>query len=579
MKKYLVFGAMIMILMSCRTEPSTNATGTTTIHPSQLQIRLLSEPDGLSPILARSGGARKIFRHLYTRLLQPDPVLLDYVPYLAMEKATVKTLEGGKQQYTFDIHPNASWSDGTPLTVNDIVFSYKTLLHPGVRTRYKSIADLIDNIELDEEKKNQIRFTADQCHITLEASIGEMFIYPEHIFDPEKVLRKVPYIDFKDSEKISSLAEKNDKVIEVAKRFMDPEYVRNPSKLVSSGPYIFKEWITGQRIRIQKNDTWWAKDLKGNIFTQGAAEIRFQIIPDNTTALTQLANGELDAMSDVPAELFEEYKTKENIAPFAESGLVSTMLILNTKSGLLSDKNVRQALAYACNEKEIIENVQHGYGELLTGPFRPGSKDYNDAVKSPSYQPEKSKALLEQSGWLDSDKDGIMDKVIGGKKINLSLEYVISTRSTTGALIGDVFKNAAKKAGIEIRVTPKDSKVYGAELRSGNFDIVLQGASSGIGLYDPKGRWHTSSFPPNGINYCRFGNEESDAIIDQLRTECDDPSKRIALSHQLHAMIADEQPVIFLYQRQSLHLINKKYGNVLVSANRPGLYEEFLTLK
>lgn len=579
MKKYLVLLSVAFFLFSCRTEPSANSAQTANANPSNLNIRLLSEPDGLSPILSRKGHSRKVFRHLYTRLLDVDPVSLASVPFLATSRAKVDELDNGNLTFTFDIHKNAAWSDGTPLTYHDLVFSYKILKHPNVRTRYSPIADLISNIEVDASNPHRITFVANECHITLETGIAEMFIYPEHIFDPQKAMRNVSFVDFKNQEKIDAHVKENEELATVAKRFTDPEYVRDPAKFVSSGPYLFEEWITGQRVKIKKNKDWWGQNLKGNLFVNKAEHITYQIIPDNTTALTQLSNGEIDAFSDVPAELFEEYKTKENIAPAVQSALTAVMLNLNTKSGLLSDKNVRQALALACDEKEILENVQNGYGELLTGPFRPGSKDYNEAVKPPSFQPKKAKALLEKSGWHDSDQDGILDKVINGRNTKLSVEYVTTPSSTTGALIGDLLKKSAKKAGIEIRINPKDSKVYSADLRAGNFDIVLQGTSTSIGLYDPKGKWHTESFPPNGSNYCRFGNEKSDAIIDQLRTECDDPGKRIALSHQLHAMIADEQPVIFLYKRPSLHLINKKYDNVVVSANRPGLYEEFLTLK
>jgi len=570
---------MALVIMSCRTEPVTDKRNTVQSVPSNLNIRLLSEPDALSPILARKSQSRKVLRHLYTRLLQPDPESLEFIPYLAENRPKIETLENGNQQYTFDIHSSAAWSDGNPITVQDVLFSYKMLLHPGISTRYKQIADVIYDIKVDIDKGNRIHFIADECHITLESTIGEMYIYPEHIFDPEKSLRQTPYLDFKDSDKINALIQKDDKAGEVAERFMDPEYMREIEKFVTAGPYTFEEWTTGQRIKIKKNDKWWAKNLKGNIFTQGANEITFLIIPDATTALTQLANGELDAISDVSAEEFDEYKNRDNLSAKVETALVTVWLTLNNKRGLLIDKNVRKALAYVCNEKAIIENAVNGYGQLVTGPLIPGTKDYNDSLPSSGYQPAKARALLKESGWTDSNKDGILDKVISGKTTNLSLEFVMSPKSKTGPFIGELLKKGAKSVGIEIRISPKEPKVYRAEQKAGNFDIVLDGTTVSPGLYDPKGRWHTESYPPNGGNYCRFGNEKSDEIIDKLRTACDNAEERIKLSHEFHSMIVEEQPVIFLYFRQSLHLINNKYDNIVVSANRPGLYEEFLTLK
>ncbi len=579
MKKYLVLLSVVGFMFACRTEPSTNDAVRAQVNPEHLQLRLLAEPDGLSPILARSGQSRRVYRHLYTRLLDVDPVSLEIVPYLATNRAKVSELDNGNQTFTFDIRKNANWSDGTPLTINDILFSYKILKHPGVKTRYEPIADLINDIQTDVDIPTQITFIAEECHITLESAISEMFIYPEHIFDPEKVMRNISFADFKDQEKIDQMIDDDPALDAVAERFMNPEYVRDPAKFVTASAYTFSEWVTGQRIQIKKNNDWWGNTVKGNLFVNKAEHITFLIIPDHNTALTRLANGELDVVSDVVAGDFEEYKSKENLEPIRKSSLTYSMLVLNTNNGLLQDKNVRKALALSCDEASILQNAKNGYGTIVTGPFTPGTADYNDAVKPSGFDPAQAKSLLAKSGWQDSDKDGIMDKMLNGKKTNLSLELVFSSKSKTGPLIGELLRNTAKKTGFEINLMPKDSKIYRAELKSGDFDIVLTGSSASTGLYDPKGRWHTASFPPNGLNYSRFGNEKSDRLIDGIRSACNDPEERIRMSHELQEMIAEEQPVIFLYNNETLHLINKKYDNVVVSSNRPGLFEEFLTLK
>lgn len=579
MKKYLLLLSLVGFLFACRTDPSTNNVQNTSVNPTNLQLRLIDDPDGLSPILSRTGRSRKVFRQLYTRLLDVDPVSLEFVPYLATSRAEVVQLENGNQTFTFDIYKNAAWSDGTALTVNDLLFSYKILKHPGVKTRYSPIADLINDIKLDVENPHKITFMAKECHITLESAIAEMYIYPEHIFDPEKVMREIPYLDFKEDQKITELVAGSEPLKAVAERFMNPEYGRDPEKFVTAGPYLFSEWITGQRIQIKKNEEWWGNNLKGNLFVNNAKQITYQIIPDHNTALTQLANGELDALSDVVPADFDEHKEKDNLQAVSKATLSTVWLTLNTSQGLLQDKNVRKALALVCDEESIIKNAKNGYANMVSGPFMPGTKDYNNSIKPIGFDPEKASELLKASGWVDSNKDGILDKMIDGKRSNLSLTFVYSPKSKTGPLIADLLKSSAKKIGFDIRITPKASKIYSAELKSGNFDIVLLGTTFPPGLYDPKGRWHTESFAPNGGNYCRFGNEKSDQLIDGIRSACDDPAERIRLSHELHAMIADEQPVIFLYNDKTLHLINKKYDNVVVSSNRPGLFEEFLTLK
>jgi len=542
-------------------------------------MRLNAEPDGLSPILARTGAARQVYRHLYVSLLNVDPTNLEIVPQLANNRAKITTLENGKQRLSFDINPNAKWSDGTLLTVQDILFSYKMLMHPKVKTRYNVIADLVNDIELDADNEHAIAFISDECHITLESSICEMFIYPEHIYDPEKTMRKIPFKDFKSSEKIAATVDKIPALAAVGKRIMDPEYVRDTSKFVTANAYTLENWKTGQSITLKKNKNWWGNSIKQNIFTSRAEKIQFQIIPDNTTAVTQLINGELDALVNIPSALFNENKSKENLQAKTSSAFQTVWLTLNTKAGLLADKNVRKALAFACDEISIIKNARDGYGKPVTGPFMPGTNEYNKDVPATGYNPAEAKKLLEKSGWSDSDKDGVLDKKIDGTKTNLSLEFVMSSKSITGPIVGELLKNSARKAGFDIQLRPQDNKVYKQNQKAGDFDIVLQATSFSPGLYDPKGRWHTASFPPNGINYARFGTNETDTMIDELRVMCEDAEKRTKLYHRLHALIAEEQPVIFLYNSETLFLINKKFDNVVVSPNRPGLFEEFLTLK
>jgi len=494
-----------LFISSCRTEPKNQATTSSNDSPAVLQMRLASEPDGLSPILARRGVSRQVYRHLYTRLLEINP---------------------------------------------------KTSKNPNV-----------------------ISFIANECHITLMNSICEMYIYPEHIFDPEKTMRKIPFTTFMDEEKIAKAVEKNEPLKQVGKRFMDPEYTRDPSKFISSSAYTFKEWITGQRIILQKNKEWWGDNVDSPIFKPKAEEIQFQIIPDNNTAITQLTNGELDALSSLPAILFDENKENPNVLAEESPAYQTIWLALNTEKGLLSDRLLRIALSHTCNIESIVNNALNGHASAVTGPFMPGTDMYNNEVPPIPFDVEKAASILNTIGWSDSDQDGILDKVLDGKKTNLSLKFTHSSKSTTGPIIAEILKNHAKQAGIDIQIIPGDRKINLQNVKAGDFDIYLTGTGFGAGLYDPKARWHTESFPPNGQNYCRYGNKETDAMVDKIRTTCDDEVKRTDLYKRLHATIASDQPVIFLYNPKNLFLINKKFDNVVVSPNRPGLFEEFLTLK
>lgn len=571
--------AVFIVFSSCRTEPKSKGSMTTAKAPAALQMRLLTEPDALSPILSRKAEARQIIRHLYTRLLEVNPKTSKYEPMVAVSLPKVEILENGNQKFTFTIQPNAQWSDGAALTTQDILFSYKLLKHQGVKTRYVGIADIISDIQIDPANPNIISFTSDGCQLDFQSSMCEMFIYPEHIFDPEKTMRKIPFTTFLDKEQITNQIKNNDALAKVGVRFMDPEYVRDPNKFVTSNAYTFKEWITGQRIIIQKNKDWWGNKIDALIFKPQAEEIQFQIIPDNNTAITQLVNGELDALLSVPAVLYDENKNKENLQAKESPAYQSVWLALNNETGLLSDRLVRIALSHACNTESILKNALNGYASPITGPFMPETEMYNNEVPPIPFDIEKAAAILKAVGWSDSDQDGILDKMIDGKKTKLSLKFTFSNKSTTGPLIGEILKTDAKQAGIDIQILPGDYRKVIQNVKAADFDIFLTGSGFTAALYDPKGRWHTESFPPNGGNYARYGNKETDAMIDEIRSSCDKSPELINIYHRLHATLAADQPVIFLYNPKTLFLLNKKFDNVIVSPNRPGLFEEFLTFK
>jgi len=578
-KSLFVASLVFILIFSCKNDPESATSSFTTKAPTSLQMRLLSEPDGLSPILARRNIARQVFRHLYTRLLEVDPRTSKYTPQLAVALPKEEILENGFKKITFSIQPNAMWSDGTPLTTEDILFSYKLLKHPGVQTRYSEIIDAIIDIQIDPSNPKVISFIASECQIGLISSICEMYIYPEHIFDPERSMREVPFKTFMDIEKIASKVNEDDGLVKVGERFMNPEYVRDASKFVTSNAYNFKEWITGQRIVIQKNKNWWGNEIDSPIFKPKAEEIQFQIVPDNITAITQLVNGELDVIPSVPAVIFDENKHKENLNAKETLAYSTIWLALNNEKGLLSDRLVRIALSHVCDTESIVKNALNNHGSTLTGPFMPGTEMYNNKVTPIPFDVGIAKDILRTIGWSDSDQDGILDKIVDGKKTNLSLNFSLSNKSTTGPIIAELLKNNAKQAGIDIRIVPSDNKTMIQNVKAGDFDIFLTGTSFGSGLYDPKGRWHTESFPPNGANYCRYGSKETDAMIDQIRASCEEDAKLFDLYHQLHATIAADQPVIFLYNPKLLFLVNNKFDNVVVSSVRTWFFEEYLTLK
>jgi len=542
---------------------------------------MMSEPDGLSPILARRRSAREIFRLIFANLMALDPKSNDLKPVLIKSSPVIEEIEegplkGGKK-YTMEIREEAKWDDGTPVTAADYVFSSKIVLHPSVKTRYGVVTDLIKDIQTYPNNTKKLSVLTSDCHILTEGSItADLFLYKEKLFDPKLALRKYDYLAFKEKDKAQEIVKTDSTIAEVGDLFMDVSYSREQGKVVGAGPYKLKEWVTGQKIVLVKKENWWGNDL----FPAKPESITFEIIPDHITALTKIKNGELDLCGELPFDLFSENKDNENLKAYTASTQDIIFLALNNEKGPLASKKVRQAVAHSVNVDEIIETISFGYAKPTSGPYTPDAPFYDKSIKSRKFDVARSRELLEEGGWKDSNKNGTVDKMINGKSEELELEFIIASSSKLAKPIAELWKNNASKAGIGVKVILKDPKVFRSEnLAKGNFDVVATGTAVDPGLYDPKGRWHSESIPPRGGNYPRFNNKEADRLIDEIRSECTDVERRNKLYADLHKIMYEEQPVIFLYSPQGIMLTRMEVDGLVTSSVKPGFFPEYIQIK
>jgi peptide/nickel transport system substrate-binding protein len=237
---------------------------------------------------------------------------------------------------------------------------------------------------------------------------------------------------------------------------------------------------------------------------------------------------------------------------------------------VLSDKNVRKALAHAVDYDGIIGNITLGMAERTIGPFHPDVEYYNHDLTPVPFDLDKARALLAASGWKDSNDNGILDKIIEGALHEISLDITVSPRPE-GQTVALLIKEQAAKIGIELNIITKDGAALMQDARNRNFEILPLRTRSEISFVDPYQTWHSSSDAPGGSNRCGFRNEMADSIITVIRTTGSN-SERIKAYQELQAVLAEEQPVIFLYVPLERLIVSKKF-RMQASARRPGYFE------
>jgi peptide/nickel transport system substrate-binding protein len=567
--------AGLLLFSGCSSKGKTSVKNEVIIHE-------LSDPEGLNPFTVSDAQATQIKNNIFQRLLHYDYPTMAATPVLAKALPEVK-LVGKGMELTYEIRPEAKWDNGTPVTAEDVVFSLKSLKCPKVNSdAVKPYLEFVTDIRTYPEDPKKVTFICNEVYMLAQDVTGyDLIIIPEYIFDPNKILRNFKVTDFVNpTEAVSN----NPKIKEFADAFNSADFSRNPKIINGSGAYKLVSWETDKRIILERKKDWWGDKLKGEnmFFTANPQKLTYEIINDFNTALTALKAGKLDVILVTPVK---EYKDLDNSSKFKENFYKNEPVMssyqyigLNVRDKILSDIKVRQALAHLTDVDQINEKVLYGMGKRVVGPILPVFKDaYASEIPLYDYNVEKAKQLLAEAGWKDTDGNGILDKVIEGKKTDLSLTYTFNKGNSMRETVGLLFQEWVKKAGIKMEVRSMDWSLYLGELKQQKVQVFYGSWVTDPRPDDPKQIWHTES-RNGGSNYTGFGNAKSDAMIAAIRSELDE-TKRNKLYHEWQKLLHEESPYIFLNNQTYRTCIHNRFESISRSTIYPGYYEAGFTIK
>jgi peptide/nickel transport system substrate-binding protein/microcin C transport system substrate-binding protein len=224
----------------------------------------------------------------------------------------------------------------------------------------------------------------------------------------------------------------------------------------------------------------------------------------------------------------------------------------NFRQPLFQDKNVRLALYHLLNREEMNKKFRFGLSNLATGPIYMQSEYASPAVKPVLFDPQKASELLSKSGWKDTDKDGLLDKVLNGKKTPFKFSLIYANKDVEK--YWTLYKEDLKKAGIELELKYLEWNSFLKLLDEGNFDAAALGWSGSFD-WDPKQIWHSSNAVPGGSNFIAYKNPEVDKLIDQARLE-PDKTKRVTMLRKVYELIAADVPYAFMFNEKYVFYAN-----------------------
>jgi peptide/nickel transport system substrate-binding protein len=331
----------------------------------------------------------------------------------------------------------------------------------------------------------------------------------------------------------------------------DP-FNRNP---VGTGPYKLKQWISGQKIVLEANEHYFEGRPKIDQFI-------YRIIPDNSTMFQELLSGGVDMMGLNSLQYLRKSETRrirENYRKFRYPANGFTYLGYNLQSDLFKDVAVRQALAYAIDRQAIIDGVLLGIGRPCTGPFSHVSWAYNPDVKPYPYDPARAMKMLEQAGWRDSNRDGILDR--NGRPFRFTI--LTNQGNTERIRTAEIIQQSLEAVGIAANIRVMEWQAYLEQIDKRSFDAMILGWGMGRDpdIYDI---WHSSKIGKGEYNFIGYKNPEVDRLLVEGRRTFD-LQKRQKIYYRIHEILAEEQPYAFLYVPDATPIVHKRFKGAEVA--------------
>ena len=326
------------------------------------------------------------------------------------------------------------------------------------------------------------------------------------------------------------------------------EAPQNWTAPVGTGPYRFKEMKSGEKIVVVANPEY----FKGR---PHISRVVYRIIPSQATIFLEVkAKG-----VDVAGLTALQYKRQTEYPAFEKAynkyrypGAGYTYFGFNLKDPRFADRRVRLAFAHAINKQGLLDGVVLGLGRPATGSFRPGTWADNPAVKGIPYDLKRAQALLAEAGWKRSD-GGPLEK--DGKPF--TFELLTNQGNDERKKIAEIIQASLRELGVTVEIRILEWAAFLKEhIKKRQFDAIVLGWGTGA---DPDQYvvWHSSQMGPDDLNHISYSNPEVDALLEAGRSSCHQ-AERVRFYHRLHQVLADDQPVIFLYWRDALPVVSNR---------------------
>ncbi|MCX7767396.1 MAG: ABC transporter substrate-binding protein [Flavobacteriales bacterium] len=572
---YSAFGILRIIVALAFVAVLLNGCKPRTQAPSgTVRVRINEEPATLNGFLLSDANKTTILSYIQWSPLSIDPLTLQWTPVVADSLPRTHVLPNGRLRVTLRLRPEAHWDDGRPVTAKDVLFSLKLLLCPGVNSQHlRNFYINLEGAEADTEDSLVYHVIFREPLFNAPSLAGDLYLFPEHLLDSTYILRRYTVADM--LFRGDSIAQ--DKDVQRLAEWFNTHY-NGRQVLHGCGPYRLKQWEADKRLVLERKKPWWGDTLSSrpgiSVFFQARPQtIVFEIIRDEQTALSALRSGQLDVLGGISAAVFKKLADSAGtrFQTFSPNLMAYHALHFNMRHPVLTALPVRKALAHLINTEDIVRVVFENMVYPAATFIHPSRKELlNDTLKPYAYNPKLAAEILRNEGWKDTDGDGILDKIIQGRR--QSMRFTLYTNSGNAARLrmAEMFREACRPLGIAIDVQTLELRQLIERIRSHHFDMYMGGMISSVVDPDPYQIWHSQAYT-TGSNFTGFGTPASDALIERYRRSLD-RTERLRLLKELQAIVYEQVPAVFIVAEKDRIAVSSRVQNITISDQRPGYW-------
>jgi len=462
----------------------------------------------LDPRLSRDTTASRAIDLIYSGLVHITPNLAA-VPDLAESWETPDP-----QTWIFHLRPDLKFSDGSPLTADDVVFTFTSIIDKDFNAPMRGLYTPIEKIEAVDPQ-------------TVKFSLSAPY---------------APLLSYLDIGIVSKAAVEGGKDI--------------GSEPLGAGPMKLAAWNRGSDIQLEANPNFWGEQPK-------MAKVTMKIIGDNSARAQAFEAGDLDAIqSPLSPQDIQRLASDDRFGNVIEPGLGVTYINYNVKDPLLADAKMRQAFSMLIDQNTIVNDIYNGVDAVASSIILPSSWAYSADIKQPTFDVEGAKKLFAEEGWTDSNNDGILDKDGNKLTVTLSTHSEDPNRVQSIEFIQAVMQSAGVDAQAQISDWPSFSTNY---VQQGKHQIALLGW---LNIVDPDRLLFNQLTTGGSTNWGGYSNPQVDELLQKGRTATEQ-SERATAYQEAAKILASDLPY-YIVSDQGYQLFYSKDIPVEVQATPRG---------